>query len=294
MGESSKALLNLSHWLKEDSKSFESVYPEMESSRSDIATLTQLLQMESMTQGTKDSLQKQIPVSHATTETDLVLGKLLRLAVIQDPGFAKARNELADWSYQMGGRVLEQSSFNDNRTELTSDEIRVLESVLPVAMIGDQKRKSVESVISQISLKDSHLAGHEYEKWDFMRRELMETGVLDNVGDNTIHWWQSGKQSSEGSTLTMTCQLTHISSTSTWLASLRCQVQHLPPSDCSTLLSTIHWSFMRCSSLVWSAHPVLSGQASSHSCSAGSTIPSPLSSRESLIFLSGSVTPFHI
>ena len=37
MGESSKALLNLTHWLKEDTKLFESVYPEMESSRSDLA-----------------------------------------------------------------------------------------------------------------------------------------------------------------------------------------------------------------------------------------------------------------
>ena len=32
----------------------------------------------------------------------------------------------------MGGRVLEQAAVNDNRTELTSEEERMLESVLPM------------------------------------------------------------------------------------------------------------------------------------------------------------------
>ena len=123
MDESSRALLNLSYWLRDDSGLLESVYPEMKSSKSDLATLTQILHMESITPGSRDSLQKPIPVSNTSTETDLVLGRLLRLAVIQEPGLAKAWNELADWSYGMGGRVLDQAGHRDNRTELTEDEV---------------------------------------------------------------------------------------------------------------------------------------------------------------------------
>ena len=52
--------------------------------------------------------------------------------MVKDPSFSKAWNELADWSYSMGGRVLEQAAVNDNRTELTSEEERMLESVLPM------------------------------------------------------------------------------------------------------------------------------------------------------------------
>ena len=44
-----------------------------------------------------------------------------------------------------------------------------------------------------MSLKDSHLAGHEYEKWDFMRRELLETGVQcsDQAVQQLVAVWQA-------------------------------------------------------------------------------------------------------
>jgi len=182
--ESSRALLNLAQWLKEDPRLLESVYPEMKSNKSDLATLTQILHLETVTGGTRDSLQKPIPVSTTSSDTDLVLGRLLRLAVIQDPGLAKAWNELADWSYQMGQAVIDQAGQQDNQTELTEEEKRAVDTILH--MLGDKQRRLVMGVVSQISLKDSHLAGHEYEKWDFMRRELLETGVLEGLPDTTI------------------------------------------------------------------------------------------------------------
>ena len=135
MKESSRALLNMTIWLKEDTSLFESVYPEMKSSQSDLATLTQVLQLESMTQGNRDSLQKPIPVTSSSSETDLVLGRLLRLAVIQEPSLAKLWNELADWSYQMGGRVLELASHNDNRTELTEDEVTLFSDLINIIIV---------------------------------------------------------------------------------------------------------------------------------------------------------------
>ena len=35
-------------------------------------------------------------------------------------------------------------------------------------------------------MRDSHLAGYEYEKWDFMRRELKEVSALNSVSDATF------------------------------------------------------------------------------------------------------------
>ena len=55
-----------------------------------------------------------------------------------------------------------------------------------MALYGEQHRKMIQSVVQQISLKDSHLAGHEYEKWDFMRKELLESGVLDGLDDGSL------------------------------------------------------------------------------------------------------------
>lgn len=55
-----------------------------------------------------------------------------------------------------------------------------------MALYGEQHRKLIQSVVQQISLKDSHLAGHEYEKWDFMRKELLESGVLDGLDDGSL------------------------------------------------------------------------------------------------------------
>ena len=98
LSESSRALLNLVDWLKEDSNLFESVYPEMKSTKSDLATLNQVLCLESVTPGSRESFLKPIPVTSTSSETDLVLGRLLRLAVIQEPRLAKAWHELADWS----------------------------------------------------------------------------------------------------------------------------------------------------------------------------------------------------
>ena len=159
--DSSRALLNLAGWLKEDSKVFESVYPEMKSGISDLATLTQILHLESVTPGFRESLAKTIPVSLASTDLDLVLGRLLRLAVIQQPGLSKAWNELGD----LGQRVVEHAGQNQNKTQLTDKERRAVSTILHQR--GERERAAVCGVVSQICLKDSHMAGHEYEKWDF-------------------------------------------------------------------------------------------------------------------------------
>ena len=53
-----------------------SVFPEVKSNKSELVTLTQILPLETVTGSTKDSIQKTIPVSWTSTDTDLVLGRL--------------------------------------------------------------------------------------------------------------------------------------------------------------------------------------------------------------------------
>ena len=70
--QSSRALLNLAGWVREDARLLEAVYPEVASSQSDLATLAQILSLESVTPGSRDSLQKAVPVSTSASEADLV------------------------------------------------------------------------------------------------------------------------------------------------------------------------------------------------------------------------------
>ena len=180
--ESSRALLNLSNWLCDEKGLFESVYPEMKGPSSDLATLTQVLALEAITPGTRDTLAKPLPIATTGSDLDLVIGRLLRLAVLQEPTLGKAWSRLADWAYNFGQQHLEAGK--DGKTELTVEEVRAVDTIL--LGMGEKERRAVQSVVASTSLKDSHLAGHEYERWDFMRRELLETGVLGDVSDAVV------------------------------------------------------------------------------------------------------------
>ena len=173
----------MAQWLRENSKLLESVYPEMKSNRH-IANLTLIHHLKTVNVVLKDSIPKPIPVSLTSRDTHLVLGMLLVRAVIRDPRMAMVWNELADWRYQMGQRGSDQAGQWDNQSDLSKEERRVVDTIVP--MLGETQRMLVMGVVSQICLKDSYLAGHEYKKWDFMRRELHKTGVLECLLDSTI------------------------------------------------------------------------------------------------------------
>lgn len=114
-----------------------------------------------------------------------MLGRLLHLAVVQAPGLAKAWSQLGDRAYACGLRAVEQArDQRDKTTELTADETRAVDTVL--LGVGERERRAVQRCVAQLSLRESHLAGHKYERWDFMRRELLETGALGEVSDAVV------------------------------------------------------------------------------------------------------------
>ncbi|XP_023332658.1 serine/threonine-protein kinase SMG1 [Eurytemora carolleeae] len=180
--ESSRALLNLTSALQADSTLFEKVYPDPKSVKLDAATITQVLQMESIIPPNRETLQKTIPLAEVASENDLVIGRLLRLSVLQDPSLSKGWNKLADWAYQMGQQVVENAAKSNNKVPLTPEELETLDKLIP--NIAESSKKKIINIISQVKLKDSHLAGYEYEKWDFMRRDLREVNALMSVDDD--------------------------------------------------------------------------------------------------------------
>ena len=185
LGESSRAIINLTSALQQDGQLFDRVYPDPRSIQMDAATIVQVLQVESIIPPNRETLQKTIPISQVATENDLVIGRLLRLAVVQDPSLPKGWNRLADWAYAMGQRVVENAAKTNNKVQLTDEEIGTLKSLLP-STVSEPSFKKIVNVISQVKLKDSHLAGSEYEKWDFMRRDLREVSALTSVDDDTF------------------------------------------------------------------------------------------------------------
>jgi hypothetical protein len=80
---------NLSSLLIQDGKFLDRVYPDAKSMHPDAATVLQVLHVESIIQPSRDTLQSPIPTSEAAAEADMVVGRLLRLAILQDPSQAK-------------------------------------------------------------------------------------------------------------------------------------------------------------------------------------------------------------
>ena len=54
-------------------------------------------------------------VLQVATEDDLVIGRLLRLSVLQDPRLAKAWKRLGDWAYEIGQKVVEDATKNNHK-----------------------------------------------------------------------------------------------------------------------------------------------------------------------------------
>ena len=60
------------------------------------------------------------------SDIDMVIGRLIRLAVVQAPHIAKIWNNLANWSLELGEKTL--SSCDGNRIELTGEEKEIISS----------------------------------------------------------------------------------------------------------------------------------------------------------------------
>ena len=191
---SSRSLNSMSKWFKAEPMLLEKVYPEMISPVSDRSTVSHILQLEQNSPAPSIQNFLLIPDSKiadkygtSINDNDMVIGRLLRLAVIQAPNLAKIWNNLANWSLDLGERTL--AANEGNIIELNAEEkenIRVFLSAYNQVVDNsdlyemgnisfERQQEQVINLFSQIKLKQSGgINAGETEKSDTMKKILRE------------------------------------------------------------------------------------------------------------------------
>ena len=65
-----------------------------------------------------------------------------------DDRLAKAWKRLGDWAYEIGQKVVEDSSKNNHKVELTNEEISTLKTLVPNA--SETSVQKIMNIISQV------------------------------------------------------------------------------------------------------------------------------------------------
>ena len=200
---SSRSLNTMAKWLKNEPLLFEQVYPDMISAFSDRSTVAHVLQLEQSSPAPtiQDFLSNSNAIipgqNNSTVETDLIIGRLIRLAVVQAPHVAKIWNNLANWSLEAGEKNL--SSCNSNTIELTFEEKEEISSMIHLR--AQDQNLGIENVhlpyqnseinevlglISQIKSKQSRSDYGGTGKNEWMRRALKDCRILNNAQNSLL------------------------------------------------------------------------------------------------------------
>jgi hypothetical protein len=159
---SSRGLHNMANWFRNNPRLLEDVYPDAVTSTPTISNVLEFEQ--TMMSNELDFL----PSSEFATDVDMVIGRLLRLSILQSPQVAKLWNSLAEWAMGLGEQRLAQCEMN-NVLALTEEE---RQSVFK--MLHD------ESDLAQVfQLLLNCRLGHSEEESnnvELMRRALLERG----------------------------------------------------------------------------------------------------------------------
>ena len=178
---SARALHNVATWFRRRPELIDSVYPDAKASRPSGGgvSLAQVLQLERGVLGQVEFL----PVVEEASDSDMVVGRILRHAVNQAPLMAKLWLSLASWSSDLGEKVLESCNQNGSSgIVLTEDERQSVLEGLPRATkcqldeVFDllQRHRLSQSVDKRVIQKS---------KQDFMRSELAACPALHDTDD---------------------------------------------------------------------------------------------------------------
>ena len=152
---SARALNNLTSWLKADPAK--------------VTLVGQLLEHEA--HSISDILEP-----FAGDEPELAVGRLLRLAVIQAPLLAKSWQKLANWSLEMGEKILLSL---DNMFELTPQEKLTLDSILNQSLDQDE----VDDLCKLMTKVKIGKSDTDIDQEDVMQKALNECGFMAKVED---------------------------------------------------------------------------------------------------------------
>ena len=188
---SSRSLNTMARWFKAEPMLLEKVYPDMISSISDRSTVADVLELEqnSPAPSLQDFLIMPDMVmsggyGNGMADTDMVIGRLLRLSVVQSPQIAKMWNNLANWSLELGERNLGacEGSVVQLNVEEKENIFAILNSYHQASgnysdeMFNKQQvqHNEVLRLISQIKLKQSGVEVGETGKSELMKKMLRE------------------------------------------------------------------------------------------------------------------------
>ena len=179
-----KSFNTLAKWLKRNPQLMD---PDVVSSTlQDSVNLTQILSHQPVTQEIFANDQNEhLLVTEACDDGDMVIGRLLKLSLSMAPQLAKIWYEFANWSLEMGEKVL--ASATNGRIGLTSFE----ESSLKQFGFDEDTFKALTDLVSQIHLQQMQ-DSIEAEKSDSMRKSLMNLlGSGDpELLENVLEQWQ--------------------------------------------------------------------------------------------------------
>ncbi len=177
---SSRSLLSLSRWLREDLALLDKVYPEAVTSSGSGggATVAHVLQLEQNLTGVLDFL----PLVDSATDSEIVVGRLLRLAVVQSPDLAKLWHSFGEWALSLGEKVLGNYEKSGG-ISLTPEEVKEVEEVVPDA----KRREEVLHLLQRCHLDNVGNAKVDSNRYEFMQNELRGCPSLRASSEDSIH-----------------------------------------------------------------------------------------------------------
>ena len=180
---SAKSFNTLSKWLKKNPQLMD---PDVVSSTQDTVSLTQILAHQPVSETAIDD--QSLLLTEAATDSDMVIGRLLRLSVTLAPQMAKAWYEFANWSLEMGEKVL--ASAINGRIQLNDTELSNLSEVSNGKLSNEQLEELID-LFSQVHLKQVQ-AEIEVDKTEFMRKTLLQFSFLEDFNvESVLQVWQS-------------------------------------------------------------------------------------------------------
>lgn len=179
MDISSRALHNMAQWFLNDPSLLDKVFPDMPLNTLDGITLIHVLNLEQRAAGALDFL----PMVEEAGDSDMVIGRLLRLAVVQSPQLGKIWYTFAEWALALGEKVLGSSHI-----AILEEERQAVIEALPDAT--KTELDEIFRLLQQFKLGHTEKAGVETDCEEFMRKELMECEALarhDSLAVNVVY-----------------------------------------------------------------------------------------------------------
>eukprot|EP00094_Tigriopus_californicus_P005418 TCALIF_05224-PA protein Name:"Similar to Smg1 Serine/threonine-protein kinase SMG1 (Mus musculus)" AED:0.14 eAED:0.15 QI:0/0.66/0.5/1/0/0/4/861/3250 len=167
MDISSRALHNMAQWFLNDPTLLDKVFPDMPLNTLDGITLIHVLNLEQRAAGALDFL----PMVEEAGDSDMVIGRLLRLAVVQSPQLGKIWYTFAEWALALGEKVLGSSHIS-----ILEEERQAVIEALPDAT--KTELDEIFRLLQQFKLGHTEKAGVETDCEEFMRKELMDCEAL--------------------------------------------------------------------------------------------------------------------